>query len=71
MHINHFNGGAFRRKKKHSAKLKWVSILSLVTLLRGGEEGKGKTIKRDKYADRKIYIEREMHRTHGPRTERS
>lgn len=41
----------------------------MVTLLRGGEEGKGKTIKRDKYADRKIYIEREMHRTHGPRTE--
>lgn len=43
----------------------------MVTLLKGGEEGKGKTIKRDKYADRKIYIEREMHRTHGPRTERS
>ncbi len=34
--------------KKHSAKLNWVSILSLVTQLRGGEEENVKTVERDR-----------------------
>ncbi len=34
--------------KKHSAKLNWVSILSLVTQLKGGEEGHAKTFEKDR-----------------------